>query len=446
MSNRSDSPAHTDGEFDYAVVGLGIGGLALAALLAHAGKKVVAFERHYAPGGYGHTFREQRYSFCAELHYVWDCGPGERVSRFLEKLGLEAKVSFHRLNPLGFDRIVGPGIDYTIGSGFGRECQRLSAMFPQHSRGLKSYFQTISTIHKQMYDLPIGFTRSTVASRPWRFSHVARYLRWTLQDLFDAFRFPAELRLILAGQSAIFWAPPRDLSLLAHAGGVGSYDNGAYYPEQSFMHVMKSLLHTIKQAPGCRALLATEVTQIEVRDGLARTVTTGRGEQFTAKRFIFNGDARLSLDLIGAEHFPAAFREKLQYDYGPSVVSVYLGVKDFDLRKHGFGEENIFWHPKVDLNQVYDDQLAGTIPERPYFFCNAPTLRPHDPILAPEGREQLVIVAPCTYGMFRDARARSEEEYQAKKQEFRDKLIGVVEAEFAPGFPIMWRSRSSVRR
>jgi phytoene dehydrogenase-like protein len=33
--------------FDYAIVGMGIGDLALWALLAHVGKKVVIFEQHY---------------------------------------------------------------------------------------------------------------------------------------------------------------------------------------------------------------------------------------------------------------------------------------------------------------------------------------------------------------------------------------------------------------
>ncbi len=95
---------------------------------------------------------------------------------------------------------------------------------------LKQYFEIIATIHKQLYDLPIGFSWRTVFAHPVRYSHIIRYLKWTLEDLFDHLRFPVELRMILAGQSAIFWAPPRDLSLVVQAGGVGSYDQGAYYP------------------------------------------------------------------------------------------------------------------------------------------------------------------------------------------------------------------------
>ncbi len=134
LSRPTDERAPATSEhYDYAIIGMGVGGLTLGALLAQAGKKVIIFEQHYVPGGYGHTFRQGEFSFCAELHYVWDCGRGERVYQMLEKLGLERQVTFHRLDPRGFDRIVGPGIDYTIGSGFEREWQRLSELFPSHA-------------------------------------------------------------------------------------------------------------------------------------------------------------------------------------------------------------------------------------------------------------------------------------------------------------------------
>ena len=48
----------TSEHYDYAIIGMGIGGLTLGALLAQAGKKVIIFEQHYVPGGYGHTFRQ----------------------------------------------------------------------------------------------------------------------------------------------------------------------------------------------------------------------------------------------------------------------------------------------------------------------------------------------------------------------------------------------------
>ena len=45
-------------KWDVIVIGSGIGGLTAAALLSvHGGKRVLVLERHYAMGGFTHTFR-----------------------------------------------------------------------------------------------------------------------------------------------------------------------------------------------------------------------------------------------------------------------------------------------------------------------------------------------------------------------------------------------------
>ena len=103
----------------------------------------------------------------------------------------------------------------------------------------------------------------------------------------------------ISNSRAIFFAPPRELSLLAHGGGVGSYDQGAYYPARGFLQVMRALLRTIREQPGCATHLSTEVTAIEVRGGRARSLTTATGDVFLADTVLFDGDAQLSMDLIG---------------------------------------------------------------------------------------------------------------------------------------------------
>ena len=70
--------------FDYVVLGAGLGGLAAAACLSKQGKKVAVFEKHYLPGGCCHTFDYGEYSFCADVHYISQCGKGEAIDRILK--------------------------------------------------------------------------------------------------------------------------------------------------------------------------------------------------------------------------------------------------------------------------------------------------------------------------------------------------------------------------
>ena len=74
-------------DLDHLVVGSGLAGLSFAALMAHAGRRVRVLEAHEYAGGYGHTFEiGGKYKFNAQLHYVWNCGEGRTVNRFLRKL------------------------------------------------------------------------------------------------------------------------------------------------------------------------------------------------------------------------------------------------------------------------------------------------------------------------------------------------------------------------
>ena len=46
-------------QWDYIIIGSGMGGMTTAAMLSHFGKKVLVLEQHYVPGGFTHTFEEK---------------------------------------------------------------------------------------------------------------------------------------------------------------------------------------------------------------------------------------------------------------------------------------------------------------------------------------------------------------------------------------------------
>ena len=52
-------------EFDYIIIGSGIGGLTCGALLRYYGYSVLVLESHYATGGVAHTFERRGFKFDA---------------------------------------------------------------------------------------------------------------------------------------------------------------------------------------------------------------------------------------------------------------------------------------------------------------------------------------------------------------------------------------------
>src|ERR1700709_434824 len=105
-------------DFDDLVIGSGMAGLGVGSLLANSGRRVAVLEAHDSPGGYAHTFRMRDYRFCAQVHYIFNCGEGESIHAFLRMIGLADEVPFVRLDVEGFDHIVIDGERTRIPNGW----------------------------------------------------------------------------------------------------------------------------------------------------------------------------------------------------------------------------------------------------------------------------------------------------------------------------------------
>ena len=133
-------------DFDDLVIGAGMAGLAVAALLAQAGRKVLVVEAHDVPGGYAHTFRVKEFRFCAQVHYVFGCGEGETIDRLLRYLGIAEQVPFVRLDSEGFDHIVVAGERVRVPNGLTKYRERLLRRYPAFRAPILGYFEAVIAV------------------------------------------------------------------------------------------------------------------------------------------------------------------------------------------------------------------------------------------------------------------------------------------------------------
>ena len=144
--------------FDYVILGAGLGGLSAAACLARQGHEVAVLEKHYLPGGCCHTFDYGEYSFCADVHYIYQCGPGQTIDRLLDYL--DRDVPFNSLDPDCIDRVITPDVDFKIPLGWENLRTRLLATFPEERVAIDHYCDEIRQLAQDIQNL------MQVASQP----------------------------------------------------------------------------------------------------------------------------------------------------------------------------------------------------------------------------------------------------------------------------------------
>lgn len=417
------------------IVGSGLAGLTLGALLARSGRPVRILEAHERFGGYGHTFpvRNARgaWSFNAQLHYVWNCGPGETVDRFLDAVGLRGAVAFGRYDPDGFDRMRMPGHALDVPSDPERLIQRLADGFPAHAGALRAFVEEALRTDAALRAWPPG---AAVLRRPGRFLPLVRWRRATLGDVFEAHGLPPAARTLLASQWPDFLEAPARLSFFAWAMLFCGYLRGAYYPERHFEHVTDSIVSVIRAHGG--EVLARHTVLEYLREGRAivgvRVATPDGVRELRAPVVVCNADPRAAAESIGLEHFSREVRARLQYTYSASSFVVYTSVEGLDLRAHGFGRHNTFHTEDPDLDAAFHRMRVDGDYSRPSFAITTPSLLGALPD-APPGHQILQLLTVADHRSWSQLALDDPRGYARRKRAVADQLLQVVERRYVPG-------------
>ncbi|GAB4536660.1 MAG: NAD(P)/FAD-dependent oxidoreductase [Pleurocapsa sp.] len=416
--------------FDYVILGAGLGGLSAAACLTRQGYRVAVLEQHYLPGGCCHTFDYGDYSFCADVHYIYQCGEGQAVQQFLNYINRH--VSFNSLDPEGFDRIITPEIDFRIPLGWENLRDRAIATFPDETGSINLYCDEIKQLHKQIRQLTNEVRWFDLNWSDWlslpKYWHLFTRRNWTLQDLYDRVGLSSKLQALFAGQSGDYGLPPSEISLISHTSLVWDYSEGAYYPQHHFKHLVDTVVSAITEGGGV-VEYSTPVQHIEIENRQVKSITAG-GKVYQANfAYISDLDPKLTVALM---HNPLAisrqeYRRLTDYEYSASAFNIYLGLdSSFDPQAYGLGNWNIWYYPNGDLNQAYQQQLEGNL-EHPWVFISSPTLKSSAPGMAPEGNHVLEITTVCPYEPFRQLHETDAKAYKAQKRQVYQQIMVSVE-------------------
>jgi len=435
-------------DFDAIIIGSGMGGLTAAAFMAKGGMRPLVLEQHFAPGGNAQTFRRKRmFDFDVGLHYIGDCGPGGLFPAMLAQLGIADRVEFVPMDQDGFDTHIGPDMTFRAPAGWERYRQRLHEAFPQETRAIDRYLNTLRSISGGLTGAPPSGEPSATAllNKHWS--------QCTLGEVFDVLELSSRLRHVLAGQSGNYGAPPSRAALGMHAMMTDHYMRGAYFVRGGARPLVGGLIEVIEDGGG-EVRLRQRVERIIVEDDKAIGVQTTKGEEIRAPLVVSNADAkRTFLEMVGEQHLGRALVERVQtYRMALPLFVIYLAM-EVDPSELGYPATNLALLPAYNMEEQYALCYEGRIPDRPLVFMSIASLKdPVSPNLAPRGYTnlQVMTMVPAelsTWGVSQGpgsaptkAAYRHTSDYEAAKHEMERRMLNVVE-EMLPGFirKVVWQ-------
>ncbi|MCE9625272.1 MAG: NAD(P)/FAD-dependent oxidoreductase [Deltaproteobacteria bacterium] len=292
MPHSIYKPDRLHGPFDAIVIGSGIGGLSVAALLARAGKKVLVLERHYVAGGFTHTFSRKGYEWDVGLHYV---GEVQRKNSLLRKVFDAITDSQLQWNPMPavYDRVcIGEEV-YEFEAPKARLIQRLEEYFPKERNAISEYFRLVEEIAgaaKSYYmakamPAALGATLGSLMSRRFH-----RLSDCTTYEVLSGLTSDARLIGVLTAQYGDYGLPPRESSFAIHALVARHYFDGGNYPVGGSGRIADTIIPMIEKAGG-QVLVKAEVSEILLRDGKASGVRLADGSEVLAPIVISDAGA-----------------------------------------------------------------------------------------------------------------------------------------------------------
>ena len=375
--------------YDAIIVGSGLGGLTAAALLARAGRRVLVVERHDRPGGYAHAFRRRRYRFDSAVHLIGGCEPvpfeeGGLLHRLLAGLGVRSLCDFVRVDPCY--RVEWPGLTLDAPCGLERFIEAHVELFPREEKGIRGFVQDCLAVRGEASRAEHS-ARGPLAA-PSHFPLLLRYRRAVLSEVLEEHVADPAARSALAALWPYLGLPPSRVSFLYFAAMLMSYvADGAYACRGTFQSLAESLVAALERCGG-ELVLRSPVRRICVDAGRVSGVILENGQRVAAPLVVSNADVRQTVDeLVGAEHFPARFRRRVDAaTLSPSAFVVYAATS-LDLADAELAYET-FLYPGPNHEAACASGIRGG---PSWLSLTAPTLL--DPSLAPAGEHLLVLTS-----------------------------------------------------
>ncbi|MBN2334915.1 phytoene desaturase [Candidatus Bathyarchaeota archaeon] len=386
------------------IVGAGVGGLSIAALLADSGKEVTVVEKNSTPGGRARVYRESG--------YVFDMGPSwylmpDIYEKYFKDLGLEIEDCYElvRLDP-SYRIFFKNREKIDVSSDFEENVELFDRLEESGGDKLRRYLEkaardyrvAVDELLMRDYDRLVNLLDGRLIREGLKLP-----LFGNIDDYISSIFSSEKAKRILEYSIGFIGGSPRNTPSIYYIMNHVDLNLGVWYPLGGIGKVVEKL-HELCLERGVTFLFDEEVTKVLSEKGKATGVETSRGV-YHADMVVINADYPYAeMNLLDGEdrtYDENYWDSKL---YSPSAIVIFIGLsKKLDSLEH----HNLYlagdWSLSFDKLYDFDDP---ELPANTSYYVNATSRT--DPSVTPAKGETVFILIPVSDNFQDTAEARDE--------------------------------------
>lgn len=407
------------------IIGAGVAGLTLGALLARSGRQVLVLEAHTTPGGCASSFRRKRPDGSA---YVFDVGatlfggfqPGGAHDWVARRLGVRFPVV--PLEPAMQVHLPDRAIT-RWGDPAAWADERRRAL-PEHAQAAEAFWRNQESLADIAWrfaarypavppETPGDLLRLMPAIRPELLSLLPHLRRTVGHELHRHRLTDRALRSFLDAQLLISAQVTADqCAWLFGSVALDLARQGVFYAAGGAWSIAYTLADALIRDGGDLRYRAP-VERILVRDGIARGVQLRNGEQLAARNVVTSSTVWNVPHLLGDATPPALLRRSNRLTAGWGAFTVYLGLAE-EAIPPGLAEHH-------QVVRTYDEPLGEG---NSAFISLHPS---SDPSRAPAGQRAVTISTHTRPEPWFALRSSDRAAYVARKHLYAERLLEALD-------------------
>jgi all-trans-retinol 13,14-reductase len=346
-------------EYDFVIIGSGLGGLACAYILASEGHSVIVLEKNHQIGGHLQVYSRDKTIFDTGVHYVGSMNKGENLYQFFKYFEILDKMKLKRLDDEKFDVVrFDDGSEYAYGQGYEQFIKNMTGYFPGEKDAIITYCNKIKETCSKfpLYNLEASGANYQMDSS---------IMELNAYDYIASITQNERLRNVLAGSNQLYAGVKEMTPFYVHALIMNSYFSGAYKFIDGGSQIAIQLSRRIRKFGG-EILKRKKVVGAQYNEAGAITgVVLENGEIFRGKQYISNVHPAVTIDIFGEERFLQVYRNRIRNL--KNSISTFLVHLSFHENTFEYLNYNIYQHHIEDVWGGVD-YAQETWPQT-YFIC-----------------------------------------------------------------------------